>query len=229
MRNPTGLAFNEEGRLFAASHGADERGSRPILNDQDKFYEVKLNGTSLFYGWPDFFGNAQPVTDPNWQWQVGTICITANTCLDRPLDFLMQDHPPVVKPLALFEPPHTATQQMAFANESFGFGGEAFVTEVGAHGVRGVGQSVVHVNIDNTTTISDFLTLKNPGEANSTTFRPIGVEFSRNGTALYIADWGNLLEPPPGGPTIPNTGVVWKITPVAGNQTSVANTTSAAR
>jgi hypothetical protein len=32
-----------------------------------------------------------------------------------------------------------------------------------------------------------------------------------------------------GGPTIPNTGVVWKIMPVAGNQTSVANTTSAAR
>jgi glucose/arabinose dehydrogenase len=230
LRNPVGLAFNEEGRLFATAHGADERGSRPILNDQDKFYEVKLNGTSLFYGWPDFFGNAQPVTAPNFQWQVGTICITANTCLDRPLDFLMQDHPPVVKPLALFEPPHTATQEMAFANESFGFGGEAFVTEVGAHGVRGVGQSVVHVNIDNNkTTISDFLTLKNPNEANSTTFRPTGVEFSQNGTALYIVDWGNLLEPPAGGPTIPNTGVVWKIMSVAGNQTSVATTTSAAK
>ncbi len=229
LRNPTGLAFNEEGRLFAASHGADERGSRPIVNDWDKFYEVKLNGTSLFYGWPDFFGNAQPVTDPNYQWQVGTICISANSCLDKPLSFLMQNHPPVVKPLALFEPPHVAIQQMAFANKSFGYGGEAFVAEVGAHGVRGVGQSVVRVNIDNTTTISDFLTLKNPTEANSTTFRPTGVEFSPNGTALYIVDWGNLLQPPPDGyPTIPNTGVVWKITPVAGNQTSSANTTSVA-
>jgi glucose/arabinose dehydrogenase len=62
----TGLAFNEEGRLFSAANGADERGSRPILNDWDKFYEVKLNGT-LFYGWPDFFGNAQPVIDPRLQ------------------------------------------------------------------------------------------------------------------------------------------------------------------
>jgi glucose/arabinose dehydrogenase len=229
FRNPTGLAFNEEGRLFAASHGADERGSRPILNDLDKFYEVKLIGTSLFYGWPDFFGNAQPVTDPNFQWHVGTICITPNTCLDKPLEFLMQNHPPVEKPLALFEPPHTAVQQMAFANKSFGFGGEAFVAQVGAHGVRGVGQNVVRVNIDNNTTILDFLTLKNPSEANSTTFRPTGVEFSRNGTALYIVDWGNLLEPPSGGPTIPNTGVVWKIMPVAGNQTSVATTSSAAK
>jgi len=230
IRNPTGLAFNEEGRLFAASHDADERGSRPIANDWDKFYEVKLNGTSWFYGWPDFFGNAQPVTDPNFQWQVGTICIDPNPCLDKPLEFLMQNHPPVEKPLALFEPPHTAVQQMAFANKSFGFGGEAFVAQVEAHGVRGVGQSVVHINIDdNETTISDFLTLKNPTEANSTTFRPIGVEFSQNGTALYIVDWGNLLEPPAGGPTIPNTGVVWKIMPVTGNQTSVATAPSAAK
>ena len=67
----------------------------------------------------------------------------------------MQNHPPVEKPLALFEPPHTAIQQMAFANKSFGFGGEAFVAQVGAHGVRGVGQNVVRVNIDNKTTISD--------------------------------------------------------------------------
>ena len=31
--------------------------------------------------------------------------------------------------------------QMAFANKSFGFGGEAFVAEVGAHRVTGIGQN----------------------------------------------------------------------------------------
>ena len=36
-------AFNEEGRLFTAVNGADERGSRPIVDDADKFFEVKLN------------------------------------------------------------------------------------------------------------------------------------------------------------------------------------------
>jgi hypothetical protein len=66
-----------------------------------------------------------------------------NTCLDEPLQFILQNHPPVEKPLALFEPPHAATQQMAFANKSFGFGGEAFVAQVGLHAVRGVGQNVV--------------------------------------------------------------------------------------
>jgi glucose/arabinose dehydrogenase len=224
FRNPDGLAFNEEGRLFTAVNGADERGSRPIVDDADKFYELKLNSTS-FYGWPDFFGNAQPVTDPLFRWETGGPCIVPKTCLDKPLGFLMQNHPPVEKPLALFEPPHTAVMQMAFANKSFGFGGEAFVAQVGAHIVRGVGQNLVRVNIDNETTISDFLNLKKPFEANSTTFRPTDIAFSQNGTALYIADWGNLLEPGPGG-TIPNTGVIWKITPVAGNQISGAATST---
>ena len=33
---------------------------------------------------------------------------------------------------------------------------------------------------------------------------------------MYLADLGNLLERGVGG-TIPKTGVIWKITPVAGN------------
>ena len=211
FRNPSAIAFNDEGRLFAAVMGADERGSRPIVNDSDKFYEVKLNETSpAWHGWPDFFGNAEPVTDPKFQWHKGIVCLIPNSCLDKPLQFLMQDHPPLEKPLALFEPPHTSTIQMEFANESFGFAGEAFVGQVGAHyhapGVT-VGQNVVRVNVDNKT-ITEFLTLSKP----TTIFRPTDIAFSQNGTALYIADWGNWLEPGTGA-TIPNTGVIWKITP----------------
>ena len=214
FRDPVGLAFNEEGRLFSAANGADERGSRPIVDDADKFYEVKLNSTA-WYGWPDFFGNSQPVTDPLFQWDKDIICIVPNTCLDKPLQFLMQNHPPVEKPLAVFWPPHVAVMQMAFANKSFGFNGDAFVAEVGAHKVIGVGQKIVHVNVDNKT-MSDFLFLKDPVAANHTIFRPIDIVFSQDGAAMYLADWGNLLEPGVGG-TIPKTGVIWKITPVAGN------------
>ena len=219
FRDPVGLAFNEEGRLFSAANGADERGSRPIVDDVDKFYEVKLNSTG-WYGWPDFFGNAQPVTDPLFQWDRDIICIVPNTCLDKPLQFLMQNHPPVEKPLAVFWPPHVAVMQMAFANKSFGFNGDAFVAEVGAHKVIGVGQKIVHVNVDNKT-MSDFLFLKDPVAANHTIFRPIDIVFSQDGAAMYLADWGNLLEPG-SGKTIPKTGVVWKIMPVAGDQTSNA-------
>ena len=207
LRNPTGLAFNEEGKLFAVNHGADQRGSRPIANDSDKFYEVKLNETA-FYGWPDFFGNAEPVTDPKFKSPRGE----GNTSLQ----FLMQNHPSVEKPLVLFEPPHTSGIQMAFANESFGFAGEAFVGQMGTDAPISrslpppgtiIGQNVVHVNIDNKT-ITDFLTLNKA----TTSFRPTDIVFSQNGTALFIVDWGNLsfTENPP---TTPYSGVVWKITP----------------
>src|ERR687889_645297 len=207
LRNPTGLAFNEEGRLFAVNHGADQRGSRPIANDSDKFHEINLNETA-FYGWPDFYGNAEPVTDPKFKSPRGE----GNTSLQ----FLMQNHPSVEKPLVLFEPPHTSGIQIAFANESFGFQGEAFVAQMGTDAPISrtlpppgtiIGQNVVHVNIDNKT-ITDFLTLNK----SSTSFRPTDVVFSQNGTALYIVDWGNLsfTEDPP---TTPYSGVVWKITP----------------
>lgn len=62
FRNPFGLAFDNEGKLFVIDNGADERGSRSIANDNDKFHEIKLNKTAAFYGWPDYFGNAEPVT-----------------------------------------------------------------------------------------------------------------------------------------------------------------------
>ena len=81
-------------------HGAYERGSRPIANDNDKFYEILLNETA-FYGWPDFFGNGEPVTDPKYQSERN----------NKPLQFLMQDHPPLIKPLALFQPAHTSAIQ----------------------------------------------------------------------------------------------------------------------
>lgn len=197
LRNPSGLAFNEDGRLFSANHGADERGSRPIANDNDQLFEIKLNETA-FYGWPDFLGNGEPVTDPKFQ--------VKNL---PPLQFVMQNHPPVEKPLVLLEPVHTAVIQMAFANKSFSFDGDAFVAQIGSHAPppgTTVGQNVVHVNIDNKT-VSDFISLKNP----TTLFRPTDIEFNKKGTAMYIVDWGNLREPGPGD-TIPNSGIVWKVT-----------------
>jgi glucose/arabinose dehydrogenase len=209
FRNPTDIAFNEDGKLFAVNHGADQRGSRPIANDSDKFHDVLLNETA-FYGWPDFFGNAEPVTDPKFKSPRGE---------DRPLEFLMQDHPPVEKPLMLFEPVHASGIQMAFANESFGFPGEGFVAQIGTDapisrpppptGVI-IGQNVVRVNV-NSNTVSEFLSLNNA----TTAFRPTDVVFGQNGTALYIVDWDNVSFTNTGPVTTPNSGVVWKITPTS--------------
>jgi glucose/arabinose dehydrogenase len=202
FRNPSGLAFNNEGRLFAVVHGADEREARMIANDPDKFYEILLNETA-WYGWPDFFGHAEPVTDPKFQSELS----------NQTLQFVMAEHPEVISPLALFEPAHTATIQLDFADESFGFAGEAFVSQMGTFfstppelGI--VGQDIVRVNPDSGN-ISQFLMLEQP----STSFRPTDVLFQEEeedgNIALYVVDWGNLELPPM---TIPNSGIVWKIT-----------------
>ena len=77
---------------MVTANGADERGSRPIANDTEKVYNIDISNSSQlgrFYGWPDFFGNAQPVTDPVFQSPRGG---------GKPLEFLMQNHPPVEKP-----------------------------------------------------------------------------------------------------------------------------------
>ena len=67
------MAFSPIGnntKLLVTANGADERGSRPIANDTEKVYSIDISNSSQlgkFYGWPDFFGNAQPVIDPRLQ------------------------------------------------------------------------------------------------------------------------------------------------------------------
>src|SRR5919109_1363454 len=92
LRNPYGLAFDNQGHLVVSMNGADERGSRPIKDDNDKAFLIDISNSSnlgKFYGWPDFFGGKElkPVTDPMFKSPRGK----------QPLQFLMQNHPPVEK------------------------------------------------------------------------------------------------------------------------------------
>src|SRR6185436_8999647 len=115
--------------------GADERGSRPIANDTEKIYQIDISSSNSskqlgkFYGWPDFFGNAEPVTDPKFQMK--------NL---PPLQFVMENHPPVEKPLVELEV-GAALAQVDFSSSSlsssynhrndFGFEDIAFIAEFG--------------------------------------------------------------------------------------------------
>jgi glucose/arabinose dehydrogenase len=215
-------------------NGADERGSRPIANDTEKIYILDISSSSLsnssqlgkFYGWPDFFGNAEPVTDLKFQSQGS----------DKPLQFVMQNHPPVEKPLVELEV-GSALAQVDFSSSynntnDFGFRDMAFIAEFGImvpishlpgsiknqnHGI--VGQKVVVLNPQNKSH-SDFVSLDKP----DTSFRPVGIEFNKNENALYITSIGKveirttlpndnsieLSEPSPW--YYPNTGIIWKVT-----------------
>ncbi|MDQ4077894.1 MAG: PQQ-dependent sugar dehydrogenase, partial [Chloroflexota bacterium] len=62
LRNPYGIAFHPDGRLFAAEHGIDERSQRYIMGDHEDFYEIT---EGAWYGWPDFASGIR-LDDPHW-------------------------------------------------------------------------------------------------------------------------------------------------------------------
>ena len=71
-----------------------------MANAPDPVYQIKQGG---WYGWPDFAAG-EPLTDPKFKSQ------TKNA----PLANLLQEHPAVEKPIALFEP-GTGLMKFGFA------------------------------------------------------------------------------------------------------------------
>jgi glucose/arabinose dehydrogenase len=239
LRNPYGVALTDDGKkLIVANNGADERGSRRVGNDTDKIYSLDLsNSSAQFLGWPDYFGNGEPVTDNKF--------VSESARADNnPLQFLLQSLPPVEKPLTLLEEGVAVTQIAVSNSTNFGFKGNAFITEFGTMaplihpfaqltqpmpGIQPsiVGQKVVMLD-PNTGNHSDFLSLKSIDKS----FRPVGVKFDLKGDALYVVSIGKTevrTDVPVSNLTssglypfatihampwaFANTGVVWKITP----------------
>ncbi|GGK19367.1 hypothetical protein GCM10008955_10980 [Deinococcus malanensis] len=214
FRNPYGVGWGPDGRLYATDNGYDERGSRPIANAEDNIWVVKQNA---WYGWPDY-SSGIPVTDPRFRSSRGP----------RP-QFLMAEHPAVEKPL-MTRPKHAAVTKFDFSrNAGFGFQGQMFLGEFGA-GVPAtgpdqpvVGQQVIRIN-PATGESATFFTAR-PGslgprgaEYISTPGpkHPVDVRFSPDGSAMYIADIGALTFRLAGaGPfprPFPGTGIIWRVT-----------------
>lgn len=232
LRHPYGLGFTVDNKLLITMNGVDERGTRNVANDGDKVYMIDItNSSSLghWYGWPDFFGHGQPVTDPRFQSDLNK----------EPLKFLMKDHPPSLqKPLHVFNT-GAALTQVAFSNNTeFGFKDKAIIGEFGTlapqthvtavpeyasvGSVMGqiIGQRVITFDT-NSSEVNDLVSLNTADGS----FRPTGVEMSPDGTELYIASVGFnevrtvtpsgqiLKEHPLGLPWLyPQTGVIWKVT-----------------
>jgi glucose/arabinose dehydrogenase len=206
LRSAYGMAFSsvDNSRLLVTVNGADERGTRPINNDTEKVYRIDISDPEelgKFYGWPDFFGNAEPVTDPKFQ---------SPNINEQQLKFLMQNYPPVEKPLVELDV-GAALAQIDFSSPSFSsssnntdddFGLEdmAFIAEFGimvpishlpgsVHNQERemVGQKVVMLNAQ-TGNYSDFVSLNTA----DTSFRPVGIAFNQDESALYIASIGKV-------------------------------------
>lgn len=117
LRDPFGIAFTPDGRLFATEHDIDDRSVRFILNDPDDLYEIV---PGAWYGWPDYAAGIR-LDDPYW----GDGGRGREPVIADPPD------PSPPRPYALF-PPHAGANGMDFCRDpAFGFPGDAFVACLG--------------------------------------------------------------------------------------------------
>lgn len=213
LRNPYGIAFHPDGRLFATEHGSDNRSRRQIIGDLDDFYEIT---PGAWYGWPDFASGIR-LDDAYWgdkgQGREPVI-------MDHP-----DPHPP--KPLVSFQP-HAAVNGLDFCREAdFGFQGDAFVALYGdlvpittPRLATPSGFKVVRVEMSSRR-IVDFAVNKIAGPASKLPHegfeRPSHCQFGPDG-ALYVVDWGEIdLAPELGGIRMQKeTGTLWRIRRTAG-------------
>jgi hypothetical protein len=146
-------------------------------------------------GWPDYVGNGEPVTDNKF--------VSESARADnKPVQFLLQNHPPVEKPLTLLEEGVAVTQVAVSNSTDFGFKGNAFIGEFGTmaplihpfaqltQSMPGfqpsiVGQKIVMLD-PNTGNHTDFLSLNSIDKS----FRPVGVKFDLQGDSLYVVSIG---------------------------------------
>jgi glucose/arabinose dehydrogenase len=208
FRNPFGLAFSPSGSLYVTDNGFDERGSRPIWGAPDVLWKVE---SGVWYGWPDYSGG-DPVNSGQFK----------APRKPRP-KFLLAQHPNTPpRPVAQFGV-HSSANGFDFSrNDTFGHIGEAFVALLGDESpatgktLHPVGFKIVRVNLQ-TGALEEFAV--NRGRKNGPASkiggggleRPVAARFDRDGSALYVVDFGVLLHDAKGAHPQKGTGVIWRI------------------
>ncbi len=213
FRNPYGLAFAPDGRLYATNNGANRVPPRPITSDPDTLWVVE---EGLWYGWPDFFAG-QPVSDPAFKPP------------DRPQnDFLLTNHAELLKgrerppaPLVSFGL-HVSPNKFDFSRQAGFFPHQAMVAQFGSlltpvEGLPGQpaqGHRVVRVDVARGT-VSDLAVNcsgrpASQSEDEAGLERPIQARFGPDG-ALYIVDFGRLELAEDGWVAPAGDGVIWRM------------------
>jgi glucose/arabinose dehydrogenase len=218
LRNPFGLAFSPDGRLFAMDNSFDVRGSRPVFGTGDLLWEIV---PGRWYGWPDFHGEhlmAEGRFRPPGREE------------PEPLLAVHPERPP--RPAAVLAV-HSSSNGFDFSrSEAFGHVNQAFIAQFGdmASGtgkvMAPVGFKVVRVDVERGVS-QDFAV--NGGKKNGPASRiggggferPVAVRFDPSGESLYVVDFGVMLHDGEQPIPVEKTGALWRIrrnTPSPGDE-----------
>lgn len=206
LRNPFGLAFSPEGRLYVTDNGYDVRGSRPAWGTGDYLWRIE---EGLWYGWPDFAGGV-PLREFEPPGR------------DAPL-FILAEHPNEPPHPAALLGVHSSSNGLDFSRSAaFGYEGDAFIAQFGDMApqvgkvLAPVGFQIVRVDVDEGVVYGFAENQEGKGPASKLggggLERPVGARFSPDGAALYVVDFGVMTMSEHGPNPRPGTGVLWKIT-----------------
>jgi glucose/arabinose dehydrogenase len=209
LRNPFGLAFSPQGKLYVTENAFDVRGSRPAWGTPEVLWAI---APGAWYGWPDFSAG-QPLTMARYAPPGGD-----------PLKFLLAEHPGAPPEPAAVLGVHALATGLDFSHDAgFGYEGQAFIAEFGDMAPTvgkiwsPVGFKIVRVDLK-TGVVHDFAV--NQGELNGAASklgsggleRPIAMQFDPAGEALYVLDFGVMTLTDEGPVPRAETGVLWRIT-----------------
>jgi glucose/arabinose dehydrogenase len=208
FRNPFGLAFAPDGRLFVTDNSYDVRGSRAVFGAGDLLWEVR---PGAWYGWPDFHGQ-QRIDDETYR-------APGHPQPQRLLAIYPNEPPRPIAELAV----HSSTNGLDFSrNASFGHVGHAFIAQFGdlapvsGKVLAPVGFKVVRVDVTSGQ-VADFAVNRGPKQGPASRIggggleRPVAARFSPDGEALYVVDFGVLQSGKEGTQPREGTGVLWRI------------------
>ncbi|MBV1796855.1 hypothetical protein [Siccirubricoccus sp. G192] len=214
FRNPFGLAFTRDGALYATDNMYDVRGSRPVFGAGDLVWRVR---PGTWHGWPDFH-DGQAVDDANRYGPVGG---------PVPRRLLAAAPNPPPRAVAVLGVHASANGIDTPRGAGFGPAERLFVALFGDQGTNTgkqmgpVGFRVVSLD-PRTGVVADFASNRGSSSGPASAIggggleRPIALRFEPSGRALWIVDFGVMTARGEHLMPVPGTGVVWRVTPIAG-------------